>query len=129
MEVAFSLLATSAMVALFVCACRIVRSEESRQKRLYAARVRNWLDGVLEKGSRLVVSIPKMQSLFYKRNATSETAGSATIATLMRHATRTPLTVVHNDSHLSKIYEHKTETALTLAQKRKLSKKKLEEKF
>ncbi len=119
-----------ATTALFVFAFRLVMLEKQHGERLYLNGVRNHADRALDYGGSI---LGKLQSFSRSRltHASSKTgtADNAVMTALLRHATQTPLTVVHNDSHLSKMYEHKTETALTAAQKRKLNKQKLEERF
>lgn len=118
----------SAILALFVAYSVLVSVEDRRGGRLVARRLRYGLDyvvGKLSQRSRSAVGHLGTLRIYADNRATDPSVANA----VFRHATRTPLTVTHTDNHLSKMREHKIETALTPAEKRKLNKKKLEERF
>jgi len=126
-ELLLSGIALSASLALFVLLYRLIARESRVGQRLVLGRFRSAADQALVsmytrlvqlKGDRLSVS-----------RSQAATTDNASVATLMRYATRTPLTVKHTGNHLSQMNDHKSDTALTPTQKRNLSKKKLEERF
>ena len=118
----------SASLALFVAIYKLVQYEHQIGKRVVLSKARSFLDGYINRivtiGSNLHRRLIAMNLL------TRETKPDGALASvLFSQATKTPLTVQHTKNHLSQIREHKTETALTPAQGRKLRKKKLEERF
>lgn len=118
----------SATLALFVVLYKLVRHEDKEGQRIVFSRVRAFIDRVIDTVARFGLSIVKSVVGVFHRARQPRPDRELTSA-LMRHATRTPLTVQHTNNHLSQIRDHKSETALTPTQGRKLRKKKLEERF
>ena len=118
----------SAIVALFVSLMYLVRKEQLVGRRLCALWVRDRLDrvvGYFSGGARQAVTTVKDHRLERQQRTTDPSVANA----VFRHATRTPLTVTYSDNHLSKMHDHKIDTALTAAEKTKRKKQKLEERF
>jgi len=120
-------IALSASLALFVLLYRLVAGENLAGKRLVLNRFRSAIDHSLDSVSNKLEQAKKRKLASNRSQVVPTNNQSA--ATLLRYATRTPLTVRHTGNHLSQMSDHKSDTALTPAQKRKLSKKKLEERF
>ena len=118
----------SAALALFVALYQLVRFETIRGERVVLGRVRGGLDWLVDAGSEILSSGIRAAVNHWQLRSDRPTT-DANVVSLMRHATKTPLTVTHTDNHLSKMRDHKTDTALTPAQQRKLRHKKLEERF
>lgn len=116
----------SATLALFVTLYKLVRHETLSGERVMLVGLRNGIDSVADwLGGRLgQVTIPTHFGLFHRRSE-----GHPAVAAAIRQATRVPLTVTHTDNHLSKMRDHKSDTALSPAQGRKLRHQKLEERF
>jgi len=121
------LVTTGALLALFVFVLFIVARESRRGHRFVLGQVRSRLDQACLWSERTVMKVrQRLGSLVYRSRPTQE---GANVETLLRHATRTPLTVTYTNNHLSKMHDHKSDTALTPAQGKKLRDKKLEERF
>ncbi len=118
----------SASLALFVALYKLVRLEATKGERVVFIRVRAFFDQMIDAVTRLcLATLRSITSAFFQ--VRQPRPDRELTSALMRHATRTPLTVQHTDNHLSQMRDHKSETALTSAQGRKLRKKKLEERF
>lgn len=120
-----------ATVALFVVLYRVHVYEWRTGQRVVCARQRDWVDRMLERSASHVAGAMRRLGQLVSRPVArrQETSNAASVTTLLRHATRTPLTVTQTDNHLSKMQQHKNETALTALQKQKLKHKTLEELF
>lgn len=118
----------SASLALFVAVYKLVRYELVRGERVVLVRVRAGLDWLLDTCMHAIQQTCAAVANRIKVSRQSRTDSQLSNA-LMRHATRTPLTVTHTNNHLSQIKDYKSKTALTPAEGRKLRKKKLEERF
>lgn len=127
-ELLLSAVTMSATLALFVAVFRLVCAESEKGERIILGRFRGALDRYCEGISYLSnLASKKIMRTFSVRSYRSEDQKVA--SALMRHATKTPLTVTHTNNHLSQMRDYKSEIALTPAQKRKLRKQKLEERF
>jgi len=114
--------------ALFVTLYFVISREALRGERVFLPRARQRLDTVVDwLAARHGIVWSAMQRMLPVRTASATDRQLA--QALFRNATRTPLTVTHTKNHLSQMRDHKTETALTPAQGRKLRHKKLEERF
>ncbi len=121
----------SAAVLLTV-ALVVVSREQRRNDRLFLGRLRNWLDRVCESTARSargfvhVIAISVMYLVHHFRSALSKA-----IAPRPRRPKKQPdrLQFEKTDNHLSSMHEHKSDTALTPAQKKKLRNQKLEERL
>lgn len=117
-----------AIMALFVTLAYVVHREQIAGKRFIFEWFRNGLDqgiALLSSWLQSGFGLLRQQQEHRRARVTDPVVAQA----VFRNATRTPLTVTHTDNHLSKMREHKIETALTAAQKKKRRKQKLEERF
>ena len=125
-QVISSTVVFGAVLALFTIYYRLVADEMLCGQRRFGSGWRAWLD------ERATIAGRAAQRAMARRAArpvAEPHPDNPTATALFRHATNTPLTVTHTDNHLSKMRDHKVDTALTPTEKRKLSKKKLEERF
>lgn len=118
----------SASLALIVALYKLNRYEQVRGERVVLRRVRQGIDWLLDRAAQVVAQLQARLWQRWSRVRPPRTDSQLTNA-LMRHATKTPLTVTHTDNHLSQMRDHKSATALTPAQGKKLRHKKLEERF
>lgn len=118
-------------ILLFVSMVLLVSSEEKAGERKIMRGVRGWIDRML---SKLVAVVRKIIhtiniSLLYVIHQLRH-AIAAAIAPRPRHKKpKDKLQYQRTDNHLSSMHDHKVDTALTEAQKKKLRNQKLEERF
>jgi len=116
---------------LFVGMALLVYKEQQAGKRKVLGRVRGWLDRradsviALCKRAWSTITISCVYLVHQIRHA-----AAAAIAPRPRARKPKPkLEFERTDNHLSSMHDHKSDTALSTAQKKKLRNKKLEERF
>jgi hypothetical protein len=124
-------IALGVAILLFSGMVILVSHEQRAQKRVVLSGVRRWFDRVLDMLIAFVKRVVKTVSIsivFIVHHVRHAIA--AAIAPRPRH--RKPkdrLEYQRTDNHLSSMHDHKADTALTEAQKKKLRNQKLEERF
>ena len=122
---------TSAIVILTV-ALVIVGKEQAKGDRLFLAGLRGWIDRMCEavaRKARQLMHIIAVSCVYVVHQFRATLARA--IAPRPRRVKKQPERLVFSktDNHLSSMHDHKTDTALTPAQKKKLRNQKLEERF
>lgn len=122
-----------ALATVILTVALVVISKEQKQgERLFLIRFRGWLDRVCESVSRNVKSFVHVIgiSIMYLVHHFRAMLAKA-IAPRPRRAKkqRDRLQFEKTDNHLSSMHDHKSDTALTPAQKKKLRNQKLEERL
>jgi hypothetical protein len=124
-------IAAGATVILTV-ALVVVYKEQKKGQRLFLNRFRNWLDRLCEGLSqwfRQLCAVIAVSCTYIVHQLRAALARS--IAPRPRRAKKQPdrLQFEKTDNHLSSMHDHKSDTALTPAQKKKLRNQKLEERL
>jgi len=122
----------AAATVLLTVALLIVRSEQKRDNRLFFATIRGWIDRRLDNLStvvRRVVHVVTLSFAYIVHQCRAALARSIAPRPRKQRPVRDRLTFEKTDNHLSSMHDHKTDTALTTAQKKKLRNQKLEERF
>jgi len=110
----------------------VVYKEQKAGKRLFLTRFRNWLDrlceGLAGRIRRLftIIAVSCMYIVHQLRAGLARAIAPRPRRTRKQH---NKLEFEKTDNHLSSMHDHKSDTALTPAQKKKLRNKKLEERF
>jgi|AntAceMinimDraft_11_1070367.scaffolds.fasta_scaffold07040_4 hypothetical protein len=120
-----------ATVALIV-ALVVIGAEQKKGARLFLTTVRGWIDQRLEGFARWVrqaLHIVAISAMYLVHQVRAGLARA--IAPQPRRRQKPPerLQFEHTDNHLSSMHDHKSDTALSNAQKKKLRHQKLEERL
>ena len=120
--------ATVALAAVFV----LVFIEQAKGERLFLRKSRGWLDN---KADALAVSVGTMAHIvavscqYIVHQTRIWLAHSIAPRPRRSKKNQDPITYEKTGNHLSSMHDHKADTALTEAQKKKLRNQKLEERF
>lgn len=117
-------------ILLFAGMVLLVSAEQKAGERKVLRGLRGWLDRVLGKFIALIRRIGKTISISFVYVVHQlRHAIAAAIAPRPRKRRPDRLQYERTNNHLSSMHDHKADTALTEAQKKKLRNKKLEERF
>jgi hypothetical protein len=118
-------------ILLFAGMVLLVAQEQKAGERKVLGRFRGWLDRMLGKLIALVRRIIKTItiSFAYVIHQFRHTIAAAIAPRPRRRKSKDKLQFERTGNHLSSMHDHKDDTALTEAQKKKLRNKKLEERF
>jgi len=116
---------------LFASMVLLVAQEQKAGERKVLRRFRGWLDRVLGKLIALIRRIIKTItiSFVYIVHQLRHAIAAAIAPRPRRRKQKDKLQFERTSNHLSSMHDHKDDTALTEAQKKKLRNKKLEERF
>ena len=109
----------------------LVAKEQQAGERKLLRRVRGWLDQRCEQLIGLIRQLIKtiVISFVYVVHQVRHAMAAAIAPRPRKRALRGKLQFERTDNHLSSMHDHKSDTALSAAQKKKLRNKKLEERF
>jgi hypothetical protein len=118
-------------ILLFASMVLLVAKEQKAGERKVLGRFRGWLDRMLGKVIALVRRIIKTItiSFVYVVHQLRHAVAAAIAPRPRKRKQKDKLQYERTDNHLSSMHDHKADTALTEAQKKKLRNKKLEERF
>lgn len=118
-------------ILLFVGMVLLVAKEQNAGERKVLRGVRGWLDRVVGKLTSLIRRITKTISIsfVYVVHQIRHTIAVAIAPRPRKRKQKDKLQYERTNNHLSSMHDHKADTALTEAQKKKLRNKKLEERF
>jgi hypothetical protein len=125
-----SILATATV--LLTVALVVVYKEQKKGERLFLTTLRGWLDRCLESLISRIRQVIHVISISFMYVIHQLRAGLARAIAPQPRRQRKPqerLQFEKTDNHLSSMHDHKSDTALSTAQKKKLRNKKLEERF
>jgi len=125
-----SVLAISTITLIVVLV--IVAKEQTRGKRLFLTGLRGWLDRVCDAVSGKIKQLVYVGAVSFRYVIHQLRAALArAIAPRPRRTKKQPdrLQFEKTDNHLSSMHDHKSDTALTPSQKKKLRNQKLEERL
>jgi hypothetical protein len=125
-----SILATATV--LLTVALVVVYKEQKKSERLFLATFRSWLDCCLESLVHHLKQVMHVICISFMYVIHQLRAGLARAIAPQPRRQRKPkerLQFEKTDNHLSSMHDHKSDTALSTAQKKKLRNKKLEERF
>lgn len=118
-------------VVIFTAAFALIRKEQKVGRRLFLVMLREWFDRGCEWVSRLcrrvvqVVGVSIMYIVHHVRAALARAIAPRPRKVRQRER----IVYERTDNHLSSMHDHKSDTALTEAQKKKLRNQKLEERL
>ncbi|MFT5831866.1 MAG: hypothetical protein ACI9SY_000242 [Candidatus Paceibacteria bacterium] len=110
----------------------VVYKEQKKGERLFLTRFRNWLDRLCEglaKRVRQMCTVTTVSCVYIIHQLRAALALAIAPRPRKQKRQRDPLVFSKTDNHLSSMHDHKSDTALTPAQKKKLRNKKLEERL
>jgi hypothetical protein len=118
-------------ILLFAGMVLLVAKEQKAGERKVLRRFRGWLDRVLGKLIALIRRIIKTIgiSFVYVIHQLRHAIAAAIAPRPRKRKQKDKLQYERTGNHLSSMHDHKADTALTDAQKKKLRNKKLEERF
>ena len=122
----------AAAITILVVALVVVGSEQQKGERLFLGRVRGWIDrrcDALAVRVRQLTHIIGMSCMYVVHQLRAGLARAIAPQPRRRKQPQERLQFEKTSNHLSSMHDHKTDTALTPAQKKKLRNKKLEERF
>jgi len=115
-------------ILLFAGMVLLVSKEQKAGERKVLRGLRGWLDRILGKIIALIRRIIKTISISFVY-VIHQLRHAIAAAIAPRPRRRNKLQFERTNNHLSSMHDHKDDTALTEAQKKKLRNKKLEERF
>lgn len=118
-------------ILLFVGMVLLVGSERAAGERKVLPQFRSWLDGVCDSIRQLVVRVLHgvYMSGVYLVHQFRHAVAAAIAPRPRTHKQNKRLEFEKTNNHLSSMHDHKTDTALSEAQKKKLRNQKLEERL
>ena len=118
-------------ILLFAGMVLLVSKEQKTGQRKILSRCRGWLDRMCDGLVRVVRSSAHTVTIscVYIVHQLRHAMAAAIAPRPRRRSMPAKLQYEHTDNHLSSMHEHKADTALSEAQKKKLRNKKLEERF
>lgn len=118
-------------ILLFAGMVLLVAAEQKAGVRKVSPRLRGWFDRVLSGFGAILRRILKTIhiSCIYLIHQLRYAIAAAIAPRPRKRKPKASVQYERTDSHLSSIHDHKTDTALTEAQKKKLRNQKLEERF
>lgn len=122
----------AAATVLLTMALVVVGKENKRGERMFLPRVRGWIDGrcdALAARVRQLAHIIGVSCMYVVHQLRAGLARAIAPQPRRRKQPQERLQFEKTNNHLSSMHDHKTDTALTPAQKKKLRNKKLEERF
>jgi len=120
-----------ATVILIVALC-VVYKEQQKGERLFLGRFRSWLDRRFEALThrvRQLLHVISISCMYIVHQVRSGLARAIAPRPRNRQQPKRRLEFEKTDNHLSSMHDHKNDTALSTAQKKKLRNKKLEERM
>lgn len=122
----------AAATVILTVALVVVGKEQQRGERLFLPRVRGWVDRRLHSFAKRVRQLARVIGVSCRYVVHQLRSGLARAIAPQPRRRKQPqerLQFEKTNNHLSSMHDHKSDTALTPAQKKKLRNKKLEERF
>lgn len=118
-------------ILLFVGMVLLVAKEQRAGERVVLKGLRGWFDRVFDRLTTLIRWISKTIgiSCAYVIHQLRHAIAATIAPRPRRRKQKDKLQYERTDNHLSSMHDHKTDTALSESQKKKLRNKKLEERF
>ena len=122
----------AAATAILVVALVVVGKEQKKGERLFLGRTRSWIDRRCDgftKRVRQIVHVVGVSFMYVVHQFRAGLAAAIAPQPRRRKQPKERLEFSKTDNHLSSMHDHKSDTALTPAQKKKLRNQKLEERL